>query len=60
MEIKYRLIFRGFKENISENEARKNLTEFFDLPADAIDAMTSQPGDSVETGLTLADVVGAP
>ena len=57
MEIKYRLIFRGFKENISESEARKNLTEFFDLPTDAIDAMTSRPGDSVETGLTLADVV---
>ena len=55
MEIRYELIFRGFKKNLTESEARKNLGKHFDLPAETIRAMVTKPGDTVESGLTLED-----
>lgn len=56
MDIRYKLIFRGFKEDIAEVEAVNRLCKLFDLPFETIRSMFSRPGNIVESDLTLKEV----
>jgi hypothetical protein len=51
MEIKYRVIFRGFKNGIAESTAREHLGKLFNLPTERVQAIFSERERAVKSGV---------
>jgi hypothetical protein len=57
VDIKYRLIFRGFKKDTAQDEVWENVGKLFNLPIENVRAIFSALGRTVKSGVTLDDAV---